>query len=187
MVNREFDFEAFRDLLDGASIVGRLALREQDFRSTYFAFRQGDHALFQDTLKRLGVFSKCCLVGEWIRSNECALLCLDLCGEPAIIEPAPDPRVLAEAITGITANTETVRQLLDTLDNRDAKAFQSIAARYGIGPFSYLFCDWLCVVRYRLIGRRVCAVEHSEMPNAALELRAAGEALRRLLAREDFF
>lgn len=187
MASQEFDYDAFRDLLEGVGVIGRLAKDEKAFREAYEAFRSGKAKEFQAILKRLGLFPRCRVVCEWIRIKECIFLCLELCGPPKPYKEVPNPRLLAEAIVRITSNEKLVRELVEVLEKRNRDAFERIVNEYKLGPLCHLFCHWLCVVHFRLICRWVCSPIQIERPNLADELRLAGQALRRLLEHKDAF
>ena len=187
MANERFDYNAFRDLLEGASAVGHLAKDEKAFHEAYEALRCGEAKEFQAVLKRLDLSPRCRLVCEWIRIKECIFLCLELCGIPKPSDQAPNPRVLAEAIVRITSNEKLLHELVEVLEKRNREAFQRIVKEYKLEPLCHLFCHWLCVVRYRLICRWVCSPQKTERPNLALELQSAGQAMRRLLEPKDAF
>lgn len=187
MARQQFDYDVFRDLLEGADLIGDLAKDEQAFRQAYEAFRTGDARSFRDVLQRQRIFPRCSLICEWIRIKECIFLCLDLCGIPKPSEGPQDPRPLAEAIARITDDEKLVKQLVEILDKRDSKAFQKILAEHKLGAFCHVFCHWLCVVRYRLICRWLCSPQPIDRPDLVLELRSAGQALRQLLAHKNAF
>lgn len=187
MAQQQFDYDVFRDVREGADLVGDLAKNEQAFRQAYEAFRNGDARGFRDVLQRQGIFPRCSLVCEWIRTKECIFLCLDLCGIPKPSERPPNPHLLAEAIVRITADEKLVQQLVEILDKRDSKAFQKIVTDFKLEGLCHAFCHWLCVVRYRLICRWVCSPQPIDRPDLAPELRAAGHALRQLLDRKGAF
>jgi hypothetical protein len=187
VADQRFELDVFRDLLEEAGVVGQLANDEKSFLAAFEAFRSEDRNAFQAVLKRLSLIPWCSLLCEWICIKECIFLCLELCGPPKAIDRPPDPRVLAEAIVRITSDEKLVRQLAQAVEKRDRAAFESIVTAYKLGPLCHLFCHWVCVVRYRLVCRWVCGLEPGERPNLVLELRSAGQALRKLLERKDVF
>lgn len=187
MTNQSFEFDVFGDLLGEAGIIGQLASDEKSFTDAYNAFRSGDAKTYQAVLGRLGLLPRCHLVCEWIRSKECVLLCLDLCGPPPAIDRTPDPRALAEAIVRITSDEKLVGQLVAAVEKRDAQTFQRIAEQYKLGPLTHFFCHWVCAIRYRLLCHWVCTLEKIEPPNLVRELQSAGQALRYLLQSKNAF
>ncbi len=187
MANEEFDFDALRDLLEGASLVGNIAQDKKTFRSAYGAFRAGNTSDFQTVLKRLGLFSNCSLVCDWIRINECIFLCRDLCGFPKSIDHVPNVRVLAVTIANITSDDKLLKELAHAFEERNCSAFKEIVARYKLGPLSHFFCLWLCATRYRLICQALCSLQQSDRPEFFLALQSAGHSLRQLLAHGDSF
>jgi hypothetical protein len=186
MADQSFEFDVFRDLLEGASVIGQVSKDEKIFDTLYNAFRSADAKTFQSVLNQFGLLPRCRFICEWIRSKECIFLCLELCGPPRPIDK-PDPRLLAETIVRLTAEPALVNQLVQILDKRDSAGFQRIVAQFNLGPICHLFCHWLCVVRYRLICRLVCSVQPIPLPDLAQELISAGQTLRQLLAQPAAF
>src|SRR6516165_9336979 len=104
MGDESFELDVFRDLIEEASAVGRLAGADKSFMGAYEAFRSLDPKGFQTALNRLRPPLVCRLVCEWIRIKECVFLCFELCGPPPTRPVKPDPRQLAEAIVRVTSN-----------------------------------------------------------------------------------
>src|SRR6266702_38689 len=186
MADQSFELDVLRDLLEGAAIAGQIGKDEQQFTALYNAFRIADGRTFQEALNKFGLLARCRYVCEWIRSKECVFLCFELCGPPKAIDK-PDPRVLAQAIVKLTADTALTTRLAQVLDKRDRAGFGEIADKLQLGPYCHLFCHWVCTVRYRLMCRWVCTVEKIPVPNLVTELQSAGVALRHLLEKKDIF
>jgi hypothetical protein len=185
MKNQSLELNVLNDLTEEASVIGLLAKDEKAFTTAYEAFRCGDPKAYDAVLERLHLIPRCHLVCEWIRIKECVFLCLELCGPPKPVEK-PNPRELAEAIVRITSNEKIVSRLVEALEKRDHKAFESIVAEYKLGNLCHLFCHWLCVVRYRLVCRWMCGLDR-ERPNLVREFQTAGQALRHLLEHKNAF
>jgi hypothetical protein len=187
MADQAFELDVFGDLIEEAAIVGRLAENEKSFRAAYTAFRAGNRSAFQNALKELGLLPRCELICEWIRVKECVLLCLELCGRPPVLQRAPNPRVLAEAIVRITSDEQAVRRLAQAIEKRDPAAFKRLVAAYKLEPICHLFCHWVCFVHYRLVCRWVCTPDLRERPDLVAELQASGQAIRALLTSKKAF
>lgn len=187
MADQRFESSVAGDLADEASAIGALAKDEASFRAAYEAFRIGDRKAFQDVLERLKLTEHCRLICDWIRSKQCVLLCLELCGPPKISEEPIDLRGLAQTIARITADEAVVRQLSDIVEKRDRTAFERFIDAHKLGPVCHLFCHWICYVRYDLICRWICGLEVEEPPRFTTELQTAGRALAALLERKTAF
>ncbi len=187
MANQEMDYNAFRNLLEGASVIGQLAKDDKAFQTAYAAFRAGNGQDFQAVLSKLGLLPRCSRVCEWIRIKECVFLCLELCGIPKPLDQVPNPRVLAEAVARITANEKSLQQLVEALEKRNRDLFSQLVKEYKLEGLCHLFCYWACVIRYRLICKWVCGPRDAVKPNLAQELRTAGQALAGLLNHKDAF
>jgi len=188
MADQGFELDVFRDLLEEAGTIGRLAGAPKSFTTAYEAFRSEDRKAFQAVLARLKLAPWCRLVCEWIRIKECVFRCLFLCGPPPAKAPAkPDPRALAEAIVRLTSDKKLVAQFARAVEKRDRAAFQRLVKAQRLGPLCHLFCHWICLVRYRLLCRWLCDLTVEERPDLAAELQAAGGALRALLENRKAF
>jgi hypothetical protein len=84
--------ELVTSLTLAAKAVGRLAEDDTVFRAAVDAFRAADAESFQRLLGKLKVGEDCQLVCFWLRSKECVLECIELCGvprEPVNVEQIP--------------------------------------------------------------------------------------------------
>ena len=185
MADQGFELDVFRDLLEEAGAVGRLARSEKSFIAAYEAFRRQDPKAFQAAL-RLRPPLVCRLICEWIRLKECVFLCFELCGPPPVEQPKLDPRLFAEAVVRITSNEKLVLQLVAAIEKRDKAAFQRLVKAQKLGPYCHFFCHWVCFVYYRLVCRWLCE-PLAERPNLAAELSDSGDALRALLENRKAF
>ena len=185
MADQGFELDVFRDLLEEAGAVGRLARSEKSFIAAYEAFRRQDPKAFQAAL-RLRPPLDCRLICEWIRLKECVFLCFELCGPPPVEQPKLDPRVFAEGVVRITSNEKLVAQLVAAVEKRDKAAFQRLVKAQKLGPYCHFFCHWVCFVYYRLVCRWLCE-PLAERPNLAAELSNSGLALGALLEDRKAF
>ena len=187
MADKEFELDVFRDLMEEADAIGRLAEDEKAFRSVAAAFDSGNRKAYHAGLEQLGLLHRCELVCEWLRIKYCVLRCIRLCGPPAPYTRAPNPRVLAQAFVRITSDERAVRRLAEAIEKGDPVAFRRLVREYKLEPICHLFCHWVCQIHYRLVCRWVCHLELRERPDLVAELQAAGAALRALLERKTVF
>jgi hypothetical protein len=185
MADQRFESGVVRDLVDETTAIGELAKSEEAFRAAIAAFQSADRPAFQAVLEKLQLTVHCRLICEWIRSKQCVLLCLRLCGLPKPTDQPPDPRALAEAIARL--DEKAIREVAAIVEKGDAAAFQHFIAAYKLGPFCHLFCHWVCYVRYHLVCRWVCNLDLKEPPNFATELLSAAHAVRGLLEHKTAF
>ncbi|WP_125610195.1 hypothetical protein [Specibacter cremeus] len=179
------DEALINDLAGAAQAIGAFT-HEDAFRSLIDAFRAGDRDSFRRLLEERKLVERCELVCEWIRSKECVLLCLELCGPPTDIE-LPDPREFAAALVRITQDEELVERLAATVEHRDGDGFRALLAELKLERFCHLICHWVCTVRTRLLCRVVCSPEPQRPVYLAEELTALGAVLGRLLENEKAF
>ncbi len=86
----------------------------------------------------------CCWICVWW----CAYACREVCGvpDPARIEvdDIEEARNFALASRKIASQPRALGDLVQAVRNRDAKAYGEIVARYGLGPYCYQLCAWVC-------------------------------------------
>jgi len=173
------------DLRHAVEDMGRLAEDDTIFRAVIDAFRAQDAESFQRLLNQFEIRERCELICRWIRSKECVLLCLELCGPPgpdeAGIGEIPE---FAKIVARITGDEELVESLADAIQERDRDGFQKLVRELEIERFRHLLCHWACVIRYRLICEVVCAPEPPPIKHFVSELGIAGGAVRQLLEDE---
>jgi hypothetical protein len=187
MPDQDLELDVFRDLMEEADIIGRLAEDEKAFLSISAAFEAGDRKAYQAILKEVGLIRRCELVCEWLRIKHCVLRCIRLCGPPPVITRTPNPRTLAQAFVRVTSDEKAVRRLAQAIEKGDPAAFKRIVREYKLEPICHLFCHWVCHIHYRLVCRWVCHPDLRVRPDLVTELQAAGAALGALLERKRVF
>jgi hypothetical protein len=166
--------------------VAAISADEDRFRGLFDAFWAWDADSFQRLLREFGISERCELVCEWIRSKDCVLVCLKLCGPPPEGE-LPDAREFAQVVERITGDEELVERLASAVSERDGEAFRALVSELEIEPFCHLLCHWACTIRGRLISRVVCAPEPVPRIQLVEELTRAGQILGRLAANQEVF
>jgi hypothetical protein len=177
--------ELVTSLTLAAKAVGRLAEDDTVFRAAVDAFRAADAESFQRLLGKLEVSEDCELVCFWLRSKECVLECIELCGvprEPVNVEQIPK---FAEVVAKITGDEELVERLADAIRERDAEGFRGLVKELKIEKFCHLLCHWACMVHWRLVCEVVCAPRPIPIKHLVAELATAGAAVRQLLQNRE--
>lgn len=175
-VDRE---EIITDLTNAGTSLGILAQDDTTFRAAVDAFRAVDGESFQRLLTTLKI-TNCELVCCWLRSKECVLGCIELCGPPRQV-PVDDIPKFAEAIVKITEDEELIERLADTVRERDARGFSGLVKELKIEPYCHLLCHWACMVRWRLVCEVVCSPRPFSEKDFVSGLATAGAAVRTLL------
>jgi hypothetical protein len=171
--------EVITSIMNGARAAGRLAENDTVFRAAVDAFRAADAESFQKLLARLKIVD-CELVCFWLRSKECVLECVELCGPPEEpLDISELPR-LAEIIAKITGDEELVERLAEAVRDRDGNDFRSLVKELKIERFCHLLCHWVCTVHWRLVCEVVCSPRRVPIRHLVDELTAAGAAIGRL-------
>ena len=126
------DMQAVNDDLQRAGeAIGAFAADEDRFRALFDAFRAWDADSFQRLLREFHILERCELVCEWIRSKDCVLLCLELCGPPPEGE-LPEAREFAQVVERITSDEELVERLASSVSERDGEAFRALVSELEI-------------------------------------------------------
>jgi hypothetical protein len=180
------DANVIRELTESAQAMGAIAGNEDRFRAVVDAFRAKDGDTFQRLLSEFKILERCERVCHWLRSKECVLLCLELCGPPLEVE-LPDPREFAQLTAKITADEELVERLANVVEDRDAEGFKALVSELKIERFCHLLCHWVCTVHYRLICEIVCSPARPHRIALVDELTQAGAAIGKLAANEKVF
>ena len=180
------DANVIRELTESAEAIGIVAGNEDQFRAVVDAFRAKDADTFQRLLGELNILDRCERVCYWLRSKECVLLCLELCGPPLEVE-LPDLRQFAQITARISADEELVERLAAAVEERDAKRFKALISELKIERFCHLLCHWACIIHYRLICKIVCTAGPFERTSLVDELSQAGVGIGMLAANESIF
>ncbi len=173
--------EVMANLSGSARAIARAAENEESFRELVDAFRANDGEEFQRLLGRLKI-TDCELVCFWLRSKECVLECMELCGpprEPIEIEQIP---AFAQAIAKIAGDEKLTERLAEAALDRDGQVFKGLVEELKLQRFCYLLCHWVCAIRWRLACEVVCSPRRIQVPHLVAELRSAGAAIQRLAA-----
>ncbi|HTA72201.1 MAG TPA: hypothetical protein VK776_28165 [Bryobacteraceae bacterium] len=157
--------------------VGILARDETIFRAAVDAFRAADGQSFQRLLGNLNIV-ECEDVCFWLRSKECVLECIEICGPPTAALTVDDVPKFAELVAKITGDEELIEQLADTIRDRDAKGFASLIKQLQAERYCHFLCHWACMIHWRLVCEVVCAPTPVPLPSFVGELAAAGAAVR---------
>ena len=166
-------------LADSARAIGTLAANDAAFRAAVAAFRASDAAAFQKALDIVKLRLDCELVCFWLRSKECVLVCLELCGppkNPITVEHIPQ---LIPLIARLAEDPAMVKRIVAVVEKRDAQGWAAIVKELKAEAFCHLLCHWVCMVHWRLVCRVVCSPVRIPIHSFATELQAAAAAVSR--------
>ncbi|MEO6799737.1 MAG: hypothetical protein ABI178_07365 [Rhodanobacter sp.] len=170
-------------LSGSARAIRRAAENESLLRELVDAFRASDGDEFQRILALLEI-TECEVVCFWLRSEECVLECVELCGFPEkAIKVEEIPR-FAEAIVKITANEKWMERLAEAVLDRDPEVFNELIEELELQRVCHLLCHWACSIHWRMVCELVCSPRRIPMRHLVSELRSAGAAMRRLASNK---
>src|ERR1700679_2662137 len=173
--------DAVSRLASQADAIGSLAQDTGGLAAVLAAFESKDPNAFRWVLERLEMLPYCELICEWVRVKLGVLRCLEIC-EPRENPPLPTLQQFARAVVDLSSNEKLLRGVVDAVSCGDRDAYQAAVSELKLNDFCYLLCHWV----YSIISSGACQVLCSPgsvyVPDAASEVRAAGEAIGKLLA-----
>lgn len=172
--------DVITSLIKAGQAVGLVAQDDTIFRAAVDAFRAADAESFQRLLANLRI-TDCDLVCFWLRSKECVLECIELCGPPKERLTVEDVPKFADLVARITGDEELIERLATAILDRNAKAFSSLVKELQAQRYCHFLCHWACIIRWRLVCEVVCAPPRGPIREFVTELAAAGAAVRALL------
>jgi hypothetical protein len=182
MSNISVDEDIVSRLASQADAVARLAQDSGGFAAVAAAFEAKDAQAFSWVLQRLELLPYCELICEWVRIKFGVLRCTDICGPLKEDAPLPSLQHFAKAVVELSSNEKLLRRVVDAVSCGDRDAYQAAVDELKLNDYCYLLCHWV----YSIISSGACQVLCSPgsvyVPDAASEVRAAGEAIGKLLA-----
>ena len=107
-----------------------------------------DCGLLGSSIQAAGFGPWCETICCWICVWWCAYACREVCGVPDPIrievDEIEEARNFALAARKLAASPRELGELVKAVRNRDAKAYGEIVARYGLRPYCYQLCAWVC-------------------------------------------
>ena len=168
-----------------ADAVGKLAQDTGAFAAVVAAFESNDPDALSWVLQRLELLPQCELICEWIRVKWCGLRCVEVCGPPDPKVPVPSLPEFGRALTQLASNEALLRRAVDAVSCGDADSFHASVAEAKLQQYCHLLCRYICSTLYRRICEVVCTRQPVPVSDAALDIRADAEVLRRLVANES--
>lgn len=88
----------------------------------------------------------CCFICLW----RCVWACREVCGirrpEPTGVYGVEEARTFALAARQLASQPRALGDLVSAVAKRDAEAYSAIVSRFGLGPYCYQLCGWVCSV-----------------------------------------
>jgi hypothetical protein len=175
---------AVSQLAAQADAIGNLAQDTGAFAAVVAAFESNDPDALSWVLQRLELLPQCELICEWIRVKLCGLRCVEVCGPPVPTVPVPGLPQFAHALTRLASNENLLRRAVDAVSCGDADSYHAAIAEAELQTFCHLLCRYICSALYRRICEVVCARRPVAASDAALDIRADAEVLRRVVAND---
>jgi hypothetical protein len=167
--------------------AGRLAANDAAFKAAVDSFRRADAKGFQQALSGVRLLAECEFICFWLRSKECVLQCIELCGVPKEAITDQDVRPFADLVVRLSADPAALKRLADAVIKRDRDAWSKLVTELKIGRYCHLICHWVCMIRWRLVCRIVCSPAPVHAKDLVAELTASGAAVRALVGQSATF
>ena len=171
-------------LVSQAAAVGRLAQDSGGFAAVIAGFEAKDPSAFRWILERLEMLPYCELICEWVRIKLCALRCAEICGPVREKAEVPNPQKFAQAVVKLASNEKLLRRVVDAISCGDGNDYRAAIEELKLGDFCQLICYWVCSIGYEHVCEAICREEPIFVPDAASELRAAGQAMAGVVKNE---
>jgi hypothetical protein len=176
---------AVSQLAAQADAIGKLAQDTGAFAAVVAAFESNDPDALSWVLQRLELLPQCELICEWIRVKWCGLRCVEVCGPLDPKVPLPSLPQFARALTQLASNEAVLRRAVDAVSCGDADSYHAAIAEAKVQEYCHLLCRYICSTLYRRICEVVCTRQPVAVADAALDIRADAEVLRRVIANES--
>ena len=176
---------AVSQLAAQADAMGKLAQDAGAFAAVVAAFESNDPDALTWVLQRLELLPRCELICEWIRVKLCGLRCVEVCGPPDPKVPVPSLPQFAHALVQLASNEALLRRAVDAVSCGDADTYHAVISEAKLQDFCHLLCRYICSTLYRRICEVVCTRQAVAVSDAALDIRADAEILRRVVVNES--
>jgi hypothetical protein len=168
-----------------ADAIGKVAEDPGAFAATIAAFESNDPDALRWVLQRLELLPRCELICEWIRVKLCGLRCVEVCGPPDPKVQVPSLPEFARALVQLASNEAMLRRVVDAVSCGDANSYQAVIAEAKLQNFCHLICRYVCSTLYRRICEVVCTGVPLPVADAALDIRADAEVMKRVFTNES--
>ena len=148
------EFVPLPDAVSEIRAAGEVMARVVDNKETFDAIAKAALALDCETLRstidQAGFRTDCEIICLVICVWRCAWACLYLCERPSPIltdiHAIEEARNFALAARQLANQPRALGDLVTAVQNRDAKAYGEIIARFRLGPYCAQLCAWVCSV-----------------------------------------
>jgi hypothetical protein len=140
--------DAASEIRAASRVFAKLGENEKALQEISKAAVELDCGLLGSSIQAAGFGPWCETICCWICVWWCAYACREVCGVPDPIrievDEIEEARNFALAARKLAAQPRALGELVKAVRNRDAKAYGEIVARYGLRPYCYQLCAWVC-------------------------------------------
>lgn len=142
--------DAVNEIRAAGKVIASLIANEKAFDAIGKAAVALNCEVLQSAINKAGFTSGCEIICRFICTWRCVWVCRELCFLPT---PVPngvygieEARNFALASRQLANQPRALGDLVNAVQDRDAKAYGEIIARFGLGPYCWQVCAWVCSV-----------------------------------------
>lgn len=141
--------DAVNEIRAAGKVIERMMANEKAFDAIGKAAVALNCEILQSTINQAGFASGCEIICELICVWRCVWVCMELCQLPAPVftsgaDGIEEARNFALVSRRFASQPRALGDLVLAVQNRDAKAYGEIIARFGLGPYCFQVCAWVC-------------------------------------------
>lgn len=153
--------DAVNEIRVAAKVIASVVANEKLFDAIGKAAVSLDCETLQSDITNAGFGSGCEIICHLVCSWRCVWECLGLCELPSPVfasgvDGIEEARNFALAARQFANQPRALGDLVAAVQNRDAKAYGVIIARFGLGPYCQQVCAWVCSTVCYEFCRCVC-------------------------------
>jgi hypothetical protein len=141
-------YDAASEIQASGRVIAKLVANKKAFNTIGEAAVALNCETLQNSIQETGFGPDCEVICCFICLWRCVWACREVCGirrpEPAGVYGIEEARAFALAARQLATQPRALGDLVSAVAKRDAKAYSDIVSRFGLGPYCYQLCAWLC-------------------------------------------
>ena len=141
-------YDAAGEIRVSGRVIASLVANKKAFKAISEAAVALNCETLQSSIQETGFGPNCEVICCFICLWRCVWACRGVCGvrkpEPTGVYGIEEARNFALATRQLATQPRALGDLVSAVQNRDAEAYSAIVSRYGLGPYCYQLCAWVC-------------------------------------------
>jgi hypothetical protein len=142
--------DAVHEIRAAGKVMASVMAKEKAFDAIGKAAVALDCEVARSAIEQAGFGPGCEIICGVICSWRCGWVCRELCELPTPVVTGvyaiEEARNFALASRQLASQPRALGDLVNAVQDRDAKAYGEIIARFGLGPYCWQVCAWVCSV-----------------------------------------